>query len=333
MADSITDIAAMITPEVWRQYKYEEYVPVNALANSGILTYDPNFALPTGGLSINLPWFLSIEGTKPQDLSEGDITFNALSTEKQVAVLSGFMTGWKNTALAKVVAGSPDPMTALMNYMANWLDEVKQGRLVSILGAYCGCSTMSNHRIGDSTTVLDGDMFLDAKQLLGDRKNRLGLIIMHSAVETDLLKRDEIQYVPQSEGMTDMPYYKGTPVIVDDSLPYDATSKTYKTYLLAKSTVYYDDDSIDTEGGNKPFEFQRDITAGVYKITTRHRNIMHPVGASFIGDIASDTGFATLAELSDSANWKMSYKDKNVPIVEITSILGNSGASQVKVIS
>src|SRR5690606_40721631 len=89
---------------------------------------------------------------------------------------------------------------------------------------------------GDKGTI-NMNTFLDATQLMGDAKENLTGVMMHSAVETELRKQDLIDYVPQSEQGRPIPFFNGKRVIVDDAMPYDTSTGVAEMYIFGEGAI------------------------------------------------------------------------------------------------
>ncbi|MCL2407823.1 MAG: coat protein, partial [Defluviitaleaceae bacterium] len=152
----------------------------------------------------------------------------------------------------------------------------------------------------------------DAKQLLGDAFGQLAVIVMHSAVYTELQKQDLITYIRPSSG-TPFGEYWGYSVIVDDSTPFDPATGTYSTFLLAEGVI--------GRGDGTPVDFTqaetcRDGLKGEDYLIFRKSLILHPYGVSFVGN--NVTGVSpTNAELKNGENWVRVFDNKNIGMLEI----------------
>src|SRR5690606_38584940 len=85
--------------------------------------------------------------------------------------------------------------------------------------------------------LITGESFIDAAQKLGDAKELLTGVMMHSAVEAYLAKRQLIEYVQEADQSDRVPYFLNKRVIVDDSTPYDTGTKTGTAYLFGAGAI------------------------------------------------------------------------------------------------
>jgi hypothetical protein len=147
---------------------------------------------------------------------------------------------------------------------------------------------------------------------MGDHKDALSTIGMHSNIYTRLQKQNLIDYIPDARGEVNIPTYLGYRLIVDDSFPAVAGSNriTYTCVLFA-------DGAFDGGTGTpmKPSELERAANAGNGGgqdiIHTRQTKVIQPFGFSFLStSIAGQS--ATLAELADATEWDRVRARKNI---------------------
>jgi len=175
------------------------------------------------------------------------------------------------------------------------------------------------------STRLTGVTFLDSLQKLGDAKNLLGAVAMHSATETALAKRDLIDYVPESKSQAQIPVFMGRRVIVDDTLPVRAgtgvgTPNVYRTYIFAEGALAHgeqDLSGVPVVGGFGSYgaELSRDSNAHESFVHFRRLFLMHPRGVKWKGTAAGE--FPTNTELETGTNWERVFEAKNVRMVAV----------------
>jgi hypothetical protein len=78
---------------------------------------------------------------------------------------------------------------------------------------------MVNDISGASGTAADfsAEAVIDAAATLGDRLEDVKAIAMHSAIYTEALKNDLIEFIPQSQGLP-IKTFRGMAAIMDDNL-------------------------------------------------------------------------------------------------------------------
>ncbi|WP_417659993.1 hypothetical protein [Pseudidiomarina sp.] len=165
-----------------------------------------------------------------------------------------------------------------------------------------------------ATTKFNRDTFTDAVYTMGDAADALRAIAVHSAVMKQMVKNDDIVYVPDSQGRLTIPTYMGLRVIVDDGLPVVAGTTSgfkYTSVIFGEGAFGYGDGAPVM-----PVEVQREANqgngAGVETLWTRKTWILHPFGYQNTGTPASVS--YSLAELAADAAWSRVVERKNVPI-------------------
>ena len=185
-----------------------------------------------------------------------------ISAIKDVAARVLRVKAWKYNDLARHLGGS-DPALAIGELVAAYRARRMQAQLLSVLSGIFGSATMSGLVLDlhvtsgggtpTSDNLLNGASFITAKQLLGDAKDKLTGIMMHSEVESLLLKLDLIDFIPDSEGKTMLKTFQGLEVIVDDGVGTSTVdSKTvYDSYLFGRGAIAQGNtrDSSPIEGG------------------------------------------------------------------------------------
>ena len=165
-----------------------------------------------------------------------------------------------------------------------------------------------------AATKFNRDTFTDAVYTMGDAADALRAIAVHSAVMKQMVKNDDIVYVPDSQGRLTIPTYMGLRVIVDDGLPVVAGTTSgfkYTSVIFGEGAFGYGDGAPVV-----PVEVQREANqgngAGVETLWTRKTWILHPFGYQNTGTPASVS--FSLAELAADAAWSRVVGRKNVPI-------------------
>lgn len=165
-----------------------------------------------------------------------------------------------------------------------------------------------------ATTKFNRDTFTDAVYTMGDAADALRAIAVHSAVMKQMVKNDDIVYVPDSQGRLSVPTYMGLRVIVDDGLPVVAGATSgfkYTSVIFGEGAFGYGDGAPAV-----PVEVQREANqgngAGVETLWTRKTWILHPFGYQNTGTPASVS--FSLSELAADAAWSRVVDRKNVPI-------------------
>lgn len=321
MADSPTKVSDIIVPEIFNAYVREESIRVNEFFQSGIVAAagDLNFG-GRGGLTIEMPFWKAL-GERAQLLDDNfDLEIKKIGVAQDTAVQHARALVYGATDLSAALAGD-DPMGSIVAGMAeNWSKEFNHMILASLSGAMAAV-TVNIHDISalsGAAALVDGASFIDAAQLLGDHKDRIVGVAMHSAVEASLAKNDLIETIRDSEGKVVMKTFMGKRVIVDDAME-AASGGIYSTYLFGPGAVGWG------EGNPKvPSETDRNplINGGQEYLVQRRHFVLHPRGIRWTpasGVPAKQT--PSDAELATAGNWTQVYEQKNIRIVKFVHLV------------
>jgi len=304
-----------VIPEIFLPYMIEKTAEKSDFVQSGVMTNMSELVLPAnGGDIVTMPFWQDLAG-RSQILDSGtDISVAKFTSEKDAAVLQGRVLAYGATDLVAALAGS-DPIKALASlYGAKWSRELQTILIYMLTGAMAVVTdnVLDISALSGTAALFDSSAFVDANQLLGDSKEKLVAMAVHSATEALMAKNDDIDYIKDSEGKLLYREYQGKRVIVDDGMP--ASAGVYTTYLFGAGAIGF------AEGTPKvPLETPREaLTNGgeEYLISRRHF-VMHPRGIKWdptSGVPAKDT--PSDAELAASANWTQAYEQKNIRIVQ-----------------
>jgi hypothetical protein len=309
-----TQIADVIVPSKFNQYVIQRTAELSALSQSGIISHNPELdALAAGGgKTINMPYWNDLSGADQVLSDSAPLSVNKITAGQDVAVLHLRGQAWSTNDLAHILAGS-DPMAAIGDLVAGYWARMRQALLFSTLKGVFASASMSGNvsdisaNVG-AAAVLSGNTFLDAVQLLGDSKDKLTAISMHSAAYTKLQKDNLITFIPNSQGVVDIPTYMGKRVIVDDGHP--VSSGVYTSYIFGQGAI-----GLGNGMHDHPVEVDRDKLAGDDILINRQAFLLHPRGVKF--NSASVAGAApTNTEVETASNWTRVYDNKNVRIVK-----------------
>jgi hypothetical protein len=317
---AITRIADVIEPEIFTNYVVQKTMEVSNVLNSGIATNDAQFDQLASGPNtlVNMPYFNDLTGDSETLKDSGALTPDKIGTNKDVARKQGRGRAWGSNGLSALLSGA-DPLGAIGNLVTNYWARDRQKVLLSTLKGVFAAGNMSNKSLdiseqtGDAA-LISGETFIDATQKMGDAKDLLTAVTMHSAVEAYLAKRQLIEYVQEENQSVRVPYFMGKRVIVDDGMPFDTTNKIGTTYLFGAGALAWGNGSHPNIIGT---ETDRDSLAssGEDFLINRQLYILHPRGIKFTESSVADV-FPTNAELENGANWERVYEEKAVRMVQ-----------------
>ena len=221
------------------------------------------------------------------------------------------------------------------NFMAeaqevkDYWDENRQGVVLSILkgifsmtGGVDG-AFVTKHTY-DITAATNPNLTADAlnraaQKALGDKKAKLDVIFMHSAVSTNLEGLNLIDFLKYTdadgiERDLTIGTFNGRLVIVDDDMPTTEVAETsegagdgytaYTSYVFQKGFFEY-----ENIGATKPSELARDAydKGGKTDLITRVREMIVPMYISYKG---TGTVSPTNANFENGSNWELVNNDK-----------------------
>jgi hypothetical protein len=319
MATLVSDV---IVPEIFNPYVQQRTAELSAIRTSGIAAAVPGVEVPSGGKTINMPYWNDLtESGDVEVLSDTvPLTPAKITADQDVAAILVRGKAWEVNELAGAFAGS-DPMGAIANRVAEYWARQEQKIVLSILKGVFAAGSMSGSLLdisGESgnDAIITGESLIDAISLLGDAGQGLTGILCHSAVMYDLAKKkllDPKITTPGTEVAPEFNTYLGRRVIADDGAP--VAGGIYTTYLFGAGAIGYAEGSYPT-----PTETERDALAGVDRLANRRRFIFHPRGVAWIGTSAGQT--PNNVELGTGASWTRKYEKKNIRIIALIHKIG-----------
>lgn len=315
---AITTLADMqIVPSKFTAYTIQRTTEKSMLVKSGITTTDARVGqlingLPKGGNLVTMPYYKPLTG-EDEVFGEEALTPDKITTDNEVATLLVRQKAWGDTDLSKVMGGD-DPMAAIGNLVADWWTVREQVAMQAILtGLFAEGGALASHILdisGEADAVINVDATLDAKNLMGDAFDKLGVVFMHSATYTRLQKNQQIETQYDSDLKVKIDYYLGYQVIVDDAMP--VNSGVYDTYFIGKGAFVREDGMPQ---GLVGYETDRDALTATNYLINRRALVLHPLGISWNAAATLNGAYANNAELATAANWTLKADHKNVPIV------------------
>lgn len=307
-----TKISDVIVPEVFNPYVVQRTMELSALYNSGIISNNPELdrLATSGGTTINMPYWEDLNG-EDEILSDSEaLTPGKITAGQDIAVLLMRGKAWSANDLAKALSGS-DPMAAIGDLVAEYWARRMQATAIKLLDGVFAGTNMTNKvlniaSLSGESAKINGETFLDALQLMGDAKDKLTGVIMHSATETQLRKNNLIQTELDSNNRP-ISLFMEKRVIIDDSCP--VSDGAYTTYLFGQGAI-----GLGNGAAPVPTETDRDSLAGDDILINRKHYILHPRGVKWVGTSAGSS--PTNEELATGTNWQRVYEDKAIRMVK-----------------
>ena len=332
-----TRLVDVIVPELFNPYVVNRTMALSALIQSGIVVNNSEFDSLASQASplVNMPFFEDLSGESEQVIEGDDLDDNKITSSKDVAVIIRRAKMWSASDLSAALAGA-DPMKAIADLVAGFWSRDMQKELIALLKGVFGTFTPDG---GSATTrlasnILDistesgnaakwsGAAFIDAQQRLGDAKEQLTAVAVHSATEAFLRKQNLIETVqPSTGGKIDI--YQGKRVIIDDGCPFEGSgaNMVFTSYLFGNGAVALGNGS---PVGFVPTETDRAKRkgSGIDYLINRKTNILHPRGVKFTNTNVERTEGPSRAELQDAENWQPVYEPKQIRIVAFKHKIG-----------
>lgn len=305
-----------------------------------------------------IPLFGNLDGTPLNYDGVTDITATSTVTYEQGVVVVGRAKAWIERDFSEDITGGAKFMDNVAQQVAQYWEEVDQDTLLSILSGIFAMTGTKNLEFVNKHTfdITDkegndgqgnplnavGPATLNTamQQACGQNKGKFAIVIMHSAVATNLenLKLFKYMQYTDADGITrdlTIGTWNGRVVLIDDSMPFEEVEAVgevpaytkYTTYALGEGAFSYED-----IGAKVPYEMARDAktNGGQDTLYSRQRKVFAPTGISYEKS-SQATLSPTNAELANGTNWTLvndgnsvganrKYIDhKAIPIARIVS--------------
>jgi hypothetical protein len=324
-------IADVFNPTTFGRKAQEAQIKLNRFLNSGIATLDPelNKQFRAGALTALINVYGALATGEPRYSNDDPTDLNTVHGKignlQQTARVAARNDSWALMDLARELADK-DPVGAITGRIGQyWATDDEQRLITSLLGILAdnidnnGSDMLIDVATDDVAAVVDaerigGDLVIDGLQTMGDHKDVLTTLAIHSQIHTRLQKQNLIEYIPTTEGNIGFERYLGKRLVVDDTLPAVAGTNriTYTCMMFGAGAVLTGRGLVE-----KPAELDRNPDAGngggQEKIYSRVSNAWHPNGFNFSS--TSVAGQApTYAELALAANWNRVLERKHIPL-------------------
>jgi len=329
-------------------YTQEKAIELNAFVQSGVAEVDPQLDSLAGGQggTYDLPFYKDLSKADPNISSDDDTVIGArkkITTGMQAARLHMYNNIWSASDLSTALIAD-DPMDAIgrltAGYWATWGQKMVLQSALGILAdniandagdMLVNIATINDASGGAAARKLQATTLIDGLQTMGDAKNAIRAIGVHSVVHASLQKQGVLQEhfdAETSELLFET--LMGKRLIVDDAMPVGlesindgagASNKTVYTSVLFGAGAF----KLGKGVPKKPVAIDRDEKAGngggVEDLIERKHVIVHPVGYKWTNSSVAAVPGATSAELATAANWDRVFNRKNIPLAFIKSRL------------
>ena len=330
---STVQLSDVIIPEVFQALPQENGPEKTALFMSGIVTRNPliDSLADASTVEVKLPLWNDLDGSAEVNYTTDDPTDVAtpknLGQVQQVARKAFVNQGWQYADLVSEIALGPTAPEAIRNKVDKYFERQFQRRVISASNGVLADNVANDS--GDmvvdvavestgaqtAATLFNRDAFTEAVYTMGDAATALSAIAVHSAVMAQMVKNDDIDFIPDSQGQLTIPTYMGLRVIVDDGLTVTAGSTSGFKY----TSIIFGQGAFGYGVGNpmNPIAVERNEAqgngGGIESLWVRNTWLLHPFGFAQTGTPAAGESF-TLAEMAAAAQWNRVLDRKLVPM-------------------
>lgn len=330
---AVTRLSDLIQRTAFQKAALTESIRRSALMGSGIIQQDAEISRLLGlnaGYDYTFEYFDDLADTTPNQSTDNpaDIaTANKISTATNKGVKIMRNNGWGAANLTANLSTTGDPMVAIAGRIgAYWARHYDITAINLVRGVIAdNIANDSGDMVKDISAVSNGqkitfDAIVDAAQTLGDAKDQLTTLVMHSSQKVVLLKDQVTNKVFDANGNLLYEEILGFRILESDNV-YNAAG-VYDAYLFKSGAI-----GMGFGSPKKPEEIENTPSAGngegIETVWSRRHFSLHPYGFDWAaGSVAGLS--PTNAELALAANWNRKYERKRVGLAVLRSKNANS---------
>ena len=334
---AITTLGDVYNQPALASYLIQDPVEKTAFFQSGVLATNGIISelarSPSNEIVVPFwnPIDASIEPNYSNDVYEDIAVPRAVNTGTQRARIAYLNEGFSSADLVAELT-KQDPLRYVASRIDNFWQRQAQRRVIATaVGVYNDNVAANSGDMVVNVAVTTGTpaaenkftpgAFIDAQATMGDTLDGLGAVAMHRAVYSHLQKQNLIQFVPNSDQKTTIPFYQGLRVIVDDGMPVfgSGESRQYLCVIFGAGAIGYGDGEP-----KNALEYEREASrangGGVETLWTRKDMILHPFGYRFESATITGNGTetrpasASWSDLALATNWTRVVPRKAVPM-------------------
>ena len=322
MATLLSDV---IVPEVFDPYMIQRTEEKSELRAAGIIGIVPGLNVPGGGATVNMPHWNDLTGDDEVMSDERELVPGKIQAGLDIATVLIRAKAWGANELASALAGD-DALMAIGELASDFWVRSEQRTLISILTGVFGSPSMSGNMLDLPDETVSRDLLIDAISLLGDSSENLTGMVCHSAVRSDLAKKEVLDArvnVGDTNTAPEFQSFLGRRVIADDGCPVETLAggaKVYTTYLFGNAAI-----GFAPGNGVTPSETERKALAHKDFLVTRRHFILHPRGVKWVGkNRTAENPTPGNAELADGENWERVWEPKAIRIAVLRHRIGTA---------
>lgn len=325
-----TTIADVVVPSIFTPYVQQLTEQKANIIQSGVVTRDAaiDALLAGGGLTFQVPSFKDLDASTDNvstDATGSTSTPDKIGTAQETAVRLSRNYSWSSMDLVQALAGK-DPLEAIASRVAfYWTRRMQALFVATVTGLFADNAAaptgVDTHLINDMTVDIKGgaysagvtdfsaEAFIDAATTMGDSASDITMIMVHSVVYAKMQKNNLIDFIPDSQGVVNIPTFLGRRVIVDDALP--AAAGVYESWLFGNGAfrMGVGTPKVPTEVFRYP---DRGNGGGQESLFNRVEWCLHPVGNKYIGTPANGgpSNANTANNLANAGSWARVFPER-----------------------
>jgi hypothetical protein len=277
---------------------------------------------------VTLPHFNPFAWVEADRISDDDTqksTPARVTAGAQIAKKDYRAKSWSAMELTSAVSGEDIPAYIASIGATYWTQDIQQNVLAKLKGievdnaandgsdmiVSVGSDATGSPTDAQSVTI---NTILDVCQTMGDSADKLGVIIMHSQVFTNLMKREPGSFQAPSETTPFVTYYQKR-VVIDDGVPVaqGTNRKTFTTYILGQGAFAYGEASYG-RGTTVAYLDDSGNGGGEERLYTRRQLLIHPQGFVANPAITSPAKSPSNTQWAAAGAFDRVFERKNVPI-------------------
>lgn len=333
-------LADIVVPENFTPYVQQITEDKARLVQSGVMAREPllDQFLAGAGLTINVPSFQDLDNDADRVAGPLDATYqhfslagtidqtptadiavdpvpNKITRSQEIAVRLSRNNSWESKDLAAALAGT-DPMQAIADRVGYyWVRRLQAAFVATWNGVIADnvandsadyVNNVSGASFVDGVTNFSAEAFLDAAVTMGDSMEDLTAIMVHSVVYNRMQKNNLIDFIPDSQGVVNIPTFLGREVIVDDNMP--RSGQVYDSWLFGRGATL-----MGAGAPKMPTEIERKAGAGngggQEILYNRVEWSIHPVGHAFVQSSPPEGGPSN-TNLATATTWNRVYPER-----------------------
>lgn len=336
-AGPITQIADVVVPREFADYIQQLTEVKSRLIMSGAVQRNAtlDMKLAGGGLIFDFPSWQDLgddsdrvsTDTAHDDFSGGSQSPSPFKgkTSQERAVRLSRNASWSAADLAEALAGSDFMGVVAARESDYWMRRAQDIFIATVKGVLADNSaapTGTEHVEDDltfdasgaafvpGTTDFSAENFLAAALTAGDSQEDFVMLMVHSVVYNTMQRNNLIDFIPDSNGVVNIPTFLGRMVIVDDRMP--NTAGVYDSWLFGRGFMQW-----GSSMPKVPMEIERRAGGGngggQEIFYSRREWTMHPVGHQFAVASPANGGpsnAATSGNLAHADSWVRVYPER-----------------------